>query len=208
MTGLSKRRAALERPLNLVFRPIMCTPHGATETARPRLDQQNRDLLPYPLSGQPPMAKHRRASPRPVRPKPFENRLLGSPETSRAAPPVPPSRPRYLEAVALYEQGMAALQSPRVRAGIFHAALGPVAISPRRRSFTSASACISTSATVIWRPGPRRRPRRKSGYLPRRWPSTPARLRRSPRPSSCGKQGIPERRSRPLYARVGPVAAR
>jgi tetratricopeptide (TPR) repeat protein len=57
------------------------------------------------------MAKHRRASSRPVRPKPSETRRSTGPKATVApTPPAPAVRPRYLEAVALYEQGLAALQ--------------------------------------------------------------------------------------------------
>ncbi len=65
------------------------------------------------------MAKQRRASPRPVRPKPADP--AGSIDTPRIAErgrvshvvqgPVPIPRPGHLEAVALYEEGVAALQA-------------------------------------------------------------------------------------------------
>lgn len=52
------------------------------------------------------MAKQRRASSRPVRPKPVPT----APRTGLREVPKAP-RPEYLEAVALYEQGVAALQA-------------------------------------------------------------------------------------------------
>jgi tetratricopeptide (TPR) repeat protein len=61
------------------------------------------------------MAKQRRARSRPVRSKPAQaDRLAARPgvRVAPAAPPAPPPPPRagYVEAVALYEQGLAALQ--------------------------------------------------------------------------------------------------
>src|SRR5688572_7867990 len=52
------------------------------------------------------MAKQRRASSRPVRPKPVPT---PPPAALREVPTT--ARPEYLEAVALYEQGVAALQA-------------------------------------------------------------------------------------------------
>ena len=52
------------------------------------------------------MAKKRRASPRPVRPKPIRR-----PPVAGSLDAVKAPRPEYLEAVALYEQGVAALQA-------------------------------------------------------------------------------------------------
>ena len=57
------------------------------------------------------MAKQRRAKPRPVRSKPAEKaRNPGRPATQAAPQPKPPVRANYIEAVAVYEQGVAALQ--------------------------------------------------------------------------------------------------
>src|SRR5688572_16293460 len=53
------------------------------------------------------MAKQRRASPRPVLSKPAET--PSAPQASMSS--VAASRPAYLEAVALYEQGVAAIQT-------------------------------------------------------------------------------------------------
>ena len=65
------------------------------------------------------MAKQRRASSRPVRPKPADAtvsidtpRITGRERASLAAQnAVPIPRPGHLEAVALYEEGVAALQA-------------------------------------------------------------------------------------------------
>jgi tetratricopeptide (TPR) repeat protein len=65
------------------------------------------------------MVKQRRASSRPVRPKPVEPVVSPAPPMivarERSPQPVPqappPPRPGHLEAVALYEQGVAALQA-------------------------------------------------------------------------------------------------
>ena len=64
------------------------------------------------------MVKQRRASSRPVRPKPVEPVVSPAPPmiVARARPPQPapappPPRPGHLEAVALYEEGVAALQA-------------------------------------------------------------------------------------------------
>ncbi len=65
------------------------------------------------------MAKQRRASPRPVRPKPADPavstdsaRIRGPERLSNGnQTPPPPPRPGHLEAVALYEEGVAALQA-------------------------------------------------------------------------------------------------
>jgi tetratricopeptide (TPR) repeat protein len=64
------------------------------------------------------MAKQRRVSSRPVRQKPADVALSverpNHAERERApqsAPPAPPPRPGHLEAVALYEEGVAALQA-------------------------------------------------------------------------------------------------
>jgi tetratricopeptide (TPR) repeat protein len=60
------------------------------------------------------MAKHRRASSRPARPKPSEKPPApgaGFGVSPPAPPPAAVPRPRYLEAVGLYEQGLAALQA-------------------------------------------------------------------------------------------------
>ena len=65
------------------------------------------------------MAKQRRASSRPVRPKPAVAAVSSNPpliaereRVPRAAPQAPPiPRPGHLEAVALYEEGVAALQA-------------------------------------------------------------------------------------------------
>ena len=59
------------------------------------------------------MAKHRRAKSRPVRPKrPAGPKNQGRPPARAAASATakPPARPGYVEALALYEQGVAALQ--------------------------------------------------------------------------------------------------
>ena len=58
------------------------------------------------------MAKQRRASPRHERPKPAETpRIVREPESPPKAPAPPAPRPEHLEAVALYEQGVAAVQA-------------------------------------------------------------------------------------------------
>ena len=64
------------------------------------------------------MAKQRRVSSRPVRPKPadvilsVERSILAERERAlQSAPPAPLPRPGHLEAVALYEEGVAALQA-------------------------------------------------------------------------------------------------
>ena len=61
------------------------------------------------------MAKQRRAKPRPVRSRPAKaarsSQGRPAPQTAPSAPPAkPPVRPSYIEAVALYEQGVASLQ--------------------------------------------------------------------------------------------------
>ena len=57
------------------------------------------------------MAKQRRAKPRPVRSKPAATpRNQGRPAIQAAPQAKPPVRASYIEAVALYEQGVAALQ--------------------------------------------------------------------------------------------------
>src|SRR5512134_2519915 len=64
------------------------------------------------------MAKQRRASPRPVRPKPADAAVsvdtpihAGRERLSSSPPPAPIPRPGHLEAIALYEEGVAALQA-------------------------------------------------------------------------------------------------
>ncbi|RPI49925.1 MAG: tetratricopeptide repeat protein [Acidobacteria bacterium] len=65
------------------------------------------------------MAKQRRARPRPVRPKPADpafstdaSGIAGRDRLPHGAPPAAPiPRPGHLEAVALYEEGVAALQA-------------------------------------------------------------------------------------------------
>lgn len=72
------------------------------------------------LSDQPLMAKQRRANPRAVRSRPAHGPIHKaarpvdinrSAEVSRAASPAPVGRPGHAEAVAVYEEGMAALQA-------------------------------------------------------------------------------------------------
>lgn len=62
------------------------------------------------------MAKQRRVSSRPVRPKPVDvvlsvERPIPAERAPQSPPPAPLPRPGHLEAVALYEQGVAALQA-------------------------------------------------------------------------------------------------
>lgn len=63
------------------------------------------------------MAKQRRASSRPIRPKPAHavtTEMSASPVRERVSPAPPPPplpRPGHIEAVALYEEGVAALQA-------------------------------------------------------------------------------------------------
>jgi tetratricopeptide (TPR) repeat protein len=66
---------------------------------------EQRFVTVAPFQVDPHMAKQRRASSRPVRPKPVPTPATGLREAMKAP------RPEYLEAVALYEQGLAALQA-------------------------------------------------------------------------------------------------
>ncbi len=127
------------------------------------------------------MAKQRRASSRPVRPKPADAALsveTADPRRARAGT-AKLLRLRHCPAQATSKRshstkkGLRRSRRTNTRARPRCCGRSSRA-TPRRESFTSGSGSTSTSASATWRRAPRRRPHPKSGCLPPRWPSTPA----------------------------------